>query len=457
MDSSVITAIAAAVQASPENLALRAHLATLLAQAERWLESLEQAQTTLARQPDHLEALGLAAQACETLGEHERAESYRRLLTALGGKLPESVSSASSSASESHPSSVSESRPSSVPDLNSIPKFTDDGRPIQRISDNGTTDPDTSDFDTGGSPERIKLRSNDDNEILEYEVEGPKVTLADVAGMQQVKRRLNLAFLAPMRNPELMKAFGKTTRGGLLMYGPPGCGKTFIARATAGELGAHFLAVGLSDVLDMYVGNSEKNLHEIFETARRKSPCVLFLDEIDALGRKRSQMRNSNGNVINQLLSEMDGVNAKNEGVFVLAATNHPWDVDTALRRPGRLDRTLLVLPPDLEARASLLEMSLRDRPVQNIDVNSLAKTTEDFSGADLAHLADSASELAMEDSMTTGRVRSITMNDFKSALKDVRPSTRAWFETAKNYAMFANDAGQYDDLLEYLKAKKMM
>jgi SpoVK/Ycf46/Vps4 family AAA+-type ATPase len=435
MDSSVIAAIAAAVQASPDNLALRAHLATLLAQAERWLESLEQAQTILARQPDHLEVLELAARACEILGENERAESYRRLLNALGGKAPEPVKPESSS----------------QPDSNTIPRFTEDGRPIPRFSDNGTSSINTV------QPETLKVTTDDQDDILEYEVEGPKVTLANVAGMQEVKRRLNLAFLAPMRNPELMKAFGKTTRGGLLMYGPPGCGKTFIARATAGELGAHFLAVGLSDVLDMYVGNSEKNLHEIFETARRKSPCVLFLDEIDALGRKRSQMRHSGGNIINQLLSEMDGVNAKNEGVFVLAATNHPWDVDTALRRPGRLDRTLLVLPPDLEARASLLEMSLRDRPVQNIDVNSLAKTTEDFSGADLAHLADSASELAMEDSMTTGRVRSITMNDFKTALKDVRPSTRAWFETAKNYAMFANDAGQYDDLLEYLKAKRMM
>jgi SpoVK/Ycf46/Vps4 family AAA+-type ATPase len=430
MDSSVIAAIAAAVQASPDNLALRVHLATLLAQAERWVPSLEQAQTILARQPDHLEALELAARACEILGENERAESYRRLLNALGGKASEPIKPESSS----------------QPDLNTIPRFTEDGRPIPRFSDNGTS-----------QPEALKVTTDDQDEILEYEVEGPKVTLADVAGMQEVKRRLNLAFLAPMRNPELMKAFGKTTRGGLLMYGPPGCGKTFIARATAGELGAHFLAVGLSDVLDMYVGNSEKNLHQIFETARRKSPCVLFLDEIDALGRKRSQMRNSSSNVINQLLSEMDGVNAKNEGVFVLAATNHPWDVDTALRRPGRLDRTLLVLPPDLEARISLLEMSLRDRPVQNIDVKGLAKTTEDFSGADLAHLADSASELAMEDSMTTGRVRSITMNDFKTALRDVRPSTRAWFETAKNYAMFANDAGGYDDLLEYLKAKRMM
>jgi SpoVK/Ycf46/Vps4 family AAA+-type ATPase len=437
MDSSVIAAIAAAVQASPDNLALRVHLATLLAQAERWVESLEQAQTILARQPDHLEALELAAQACETLGENERAGSYRRLLNALGGKAQPEPSANSSPISNQL-------------DLNTIPRFTEDGRPIPRFSDNSTGSI------NAGQPETIKL-TTEDEEILEYEVEGPKVTLADVAGMQEVKRRLNLAFLAPMRNPELMKAFGKTTRGGLLMYGPPGCGKTFIARATAGELGAHFLAVGLSDVLDMYVGNSEKNLHQIFETARRKSPCVLFLDEIDALGRKRSQMRNSSGNVINQLLSEMDGVNAKNEGVFVLAATNHPWDVDTALRRPGRLDRTLLVLPPDLQARVSLLEMSLRDRPVQGIDVNSLAKTTEDFSGADLAHLADSASELAMEDSMTTGRVRSITMNDFKTVLKDVRPSTRAWFETAKNYAMFANEAGQYDDLLEYLKAKRMM
>ena len=446
MDSSVIAAIAAAVQASPDNLALRSHLATLLAQAQRWVESLEQAQTILARQPDHIEALELAARACEILGENERAESYQRLLNALGGKAqPEP--SATSSQSSSQVSSQS----SSQPDLNTIPRFTEDGRPIPRFSDNATGSVNT------GQPEALKVTTDDENEILEYEIEGPKVTLADVAGMQEVKRRLNLAFLAPMRNPELMKAFGKTTRGGLLMYGPPGCGKTFIARATAGELGAHFLAVGLSDVLDMYVGNSEKNLHEIFETARRKSPCVLFLDEIDALGRKRSQMRNSSGNVINQLLSEMDGVNAKNEGVFVLAATNHPWDVDTALRRPGRLDRTLLVLPPDLEARASLLEMSLRDRPVQNIDVNGLAKTTEDFSGADLAHLTDSASELAMEDSMTSGQVRSITMNDFKTALKDVRPSTRAWFETAKNYAMFANDAGQYDDLLEYLRAKRMM
>src|SRR4029453_7140596 len=141
-----------------------------------------------------------------------------------------------------------------------------------------------------------------------------------------------------------------------------------------GELGARFLAVGLADVLDMWMGNSEKNLHELFETARRNAPCVLFFDEIDALGQKRSYTRHQAiHNVSVQLLHEMDSATSSNEGVFVLAATNHPWDVDTALRRPGRLDRTLLVLPPDPPARRAILALHLRDRPLQGVDLDRLA------------------------------------------------------------------------------------
>src|SRR5581483_7199199 len=128
--------------------------------------------------------------------------------------------------------------------------------------------------------------------------------------------------------------------GGLLMYGPPGCGKTFIARALAGEMGAHFLAVSLADVLDMWIGQSERNVRELFNIARRSAPCVIFLDEVDALGQKRSQLRNSAARgTVNQLLSEMDGMQSTNDGVYVLGTTNHPWDVDVALRRPGRFDR----------------------------------------------------------------------------------------------------------------------
>ena len=289
------------------------------------------------------------------------------------------------------------------------------------------------------------------------EVEQSTVTLKDVAGMESVKRRLDLAFLAPMRNPEMRRMYGKQLRGGLLLYGPPGCGKTFVARAVAGELGARFINIGLSDVLNMWLGESERNVHDIFENARANAPCVLFFDELDALGRKRSLMRNSSErNVVNQLLAELDSVGADNEGVFVLAATNHPWDVDSALRRPGRLDRTLLVLPPDLEARKAILESALDGRPAEGIDIDSLAKMTDLYSGADLVHLAEAATELAMEDSLQSGKARPIGMDDFRRALRDVKPSTRAWFSTARNYAEFANEGGMFDDLVEYLRKNKI-
>lgn len=129
--------------------------------------------------------------------------------------------------------------------------------------------------------------------VAAWDVERPSITLADVGGLDHVKERLNAAFLAPLRNPGLQRLYGKSLRGGLLLYGPPGCGKTFLARAVAGELGAKFIPVGIADILDMYIGNSEGNLHEVFQLARRSAPCVLFLDELDALGQKRSMTRNS--------------------------------------------------------------------------------------------------------------------------------------------------------------------
>ncbi|WP_426363811.1 ATP-binding protein [Streptomyces sp. E-08] len=294
-----------------------------------------------------------------------------------------------------------------------------------------------------------------------WDVDAPgAVRLADVGGMEEVKERLEAAFLAPMRNPELRRLYGKSLRGGLLLYGPPGCGKTFIARAVAGELGANFLTVSLSDVLDMWIGASEKNIHDIFETARRQAPCVVFLDELDALGAKRSRTHHSGlRNVVNQLLTELDGIasGAGNEGVFVLAATNVPWDVDIALRRPGRLDRTLLVLPPDAAARESILRYHLRERPIEAVDLVRLVKATEDFSGADLAHVCESAAEAALLDSARTGSVRLITTKDLLGAAKQIKPSTEPWFAAARNVAMFANEGGLYDDLLAHLKRKRKL
>jgi SpoVK/Ycf46/Vps4 family AAA+-type ATPase len=285
------------------------------------------------------------------------------------------------------------------------------------------------------------------------------ITLADVGGMEDVKHRLYVSLLGPLRNPEVQKAFGKSLRGGLLLFGPPGCGKTYIARATAGELGARFIGVGLADMLDMWLGQSEHNVHELFQEARRHAPCVVFLDEVDAIGQKRTLLRHSPAmrGVVNQLLSEMDGVQSRNEGVYVIGATNHPWDVDTAFLRPGRFDRMMLVLPPDEPARAAILKRRAEGKPFGDINFESLAARTDLFSGADLSHLAESATETAMEESLAMGNVRKVTQKDFESALKAIKPSTRAWFETARNFAMFSNQSGVYDDLVQYMRDNRLL
>jgi hypothetical protein len=290
------------------------------------------------------------------------------------------------------------------------------------------------------------------------EAERPALVLADVAGMTEVKARLEAAFLAPLRNPELRRLYHKSLRGGLLLYGPPGCGKTFIARAVAGELGARFMTVSFADVIDMYVGQSERNIRQLFATAREISPCVLFLDEVDAIGQKRSQLRNSAmRTAVNQLLLELDDVSAGNEGVFILGASNHPWDVDSALRRPGRFDRMLLVLPPDAPAREAVFRFHLQDRPVAGIDLARLAAMTDGYSAADIAHACESAAELALLDSARSGKVRMIGPPDLVAAIGEITPSIGPWFESARNVALFANEGGAYDDLAAYLKKRKLL
>jgi SpoVK/Ycf46/Vps4 family AAA+-type ATPase len=271
--------------------------------------------------------------------------------------------------------------------------------------------------------------------------------------MEAVKERLRASFLAPLQNPQLMRLYRKRLRGGLLLYGPPGCGKTFIARALAGELGASFLSIGISDVLGEYTGQSERNLHELFQVARRAAPCVCFIDELDALGQRRSQLRSSGVRVVvNQLLTELDGVEADNDGVFVLAATNQPWDVDPALRRPGRFDRTVLVLPPDAAARSAIFEHHLADRPIEGIDTGELARLTDGFSGADIALVCEAASEHALLDSLRSGQPRLIGMADLVDAVRATRPSTTAWLNSVRTLAEFGEDDGTLGELRAYLK-----
>jgi len=424
-EPTVLDSLRRAVEAMPDDVPLRLHLATMLLQAGQRDEAVRQLGAVLQRDPGNARALGLLRDPGSAPAE------------AVGEQPPGARDiSAERSWSPADPAR------SAHYDWSQAEDELRDVLPAMFVGDGGTADSASAGIDEAGA----------------YDAEQAGLTLADVAGMAEVKKRLEAAFLAPMRHPDLRRLYGKSLRGGLLLYGPPGCGKTFIARAVAGELGARFIAVSFADIIDMFVGQSERNIHELFEIARRNAPCVLFLDEVDAIGQKRSQLRHTPmRSAVNQLLLELDDVSGRNEGVFLLAATNHPWDVDSALRRPGRFDRTLLVLPPDADAREGVFRFHLKDRPVAGIDLARLARSTDGYSGADIAHVCETAAERALMDSVRHGEPRMIRTPDLEAAIAEVKPSLGAWFEVARNVALFANEGGTYDDLAAYLRKRRLI
>jgi SpoVK/Ycf46/Vps4 family AAA+-type ATPase len=403
-DEAVISSLQAVLEKDPGNVALRLHLAALLLRSERGDEAIAEIGAALRYEPANETARTLMAQALEP-DPPPTERSDEPAATTFDWKLAEEGLGPSIAA-----------------------PYVDGADTLDE------------------APVDIERHSG--------------VRLDDVAGMREVKERLELAFLGPMRNQDLAAAFGKSLRGGLLLYGPPGVGKTYLARALAGEMGAAFTSVSLADILDSWLGAAEKNIKNVFEFARRNSPCVLFFDEVDALGQRRSKIGagwTGMRGAVQQLLTEMDSVGSQNDGVFILGATNAPWDIDPALRRPGRFDRTVLVVPPDVEARTEILHAQLDRRPISGIDLAVIVRATEDFSGADLAHLCESAAELALADSMRAGEIRPLAMADFETALKQVGPSTKLWFESVRNVIAYGNSSGQYDDLAVYMNERGLI
>lgn len=284
--------------------------------------------------------------------------------------------------------------------------------------------------------------------------EQPGLTFADVGGMEEVKAEIRMKIIAPLTNPALFAAYGKRAGGGILLYGPPGCGKTYLARATAGEVNARFIAVDLDDILSMWLGESERNLAVRFSAARRHRPAVIFVDEIDALAAKRRESYAGRGgaNTVNTFLHELDGIDDDNEGVLVLGATNLPWHVDAAFLRPGRFDRVVFVPPPDRPAREAILALHLRDKPTDGpLDLARVAAKTADFSGADLAAVVDRAAESKLTEALRTGQIEPLRTTDLLAAAKRTRPTVREWLDTARNYVLHANASGFYDDVKAYL------
>lgn len=441
MSSEAIKNLREALFVSPENVPLRLYLAQILMTSANFSEAEKEYKLVLDYSKGNLEAKCGLCKACYNQGNYSVAEVLLEELCAMP-----------SIAAEYH-----------LLFAKVLLKDEQHAQAQEQYQQALTKDPALTDkeLDAQFRSPAVQTQNSDDQEEQEQfsdklSIERPTTKFEDIGGMTKVKEEIRLKIIHPITHSELYKAYGKKTGGGILLYGPPGCGKTHIARATAGEVNAKFISVGINDVLDMWMGNSEKNLHKIFELARKNTPCVLFFDEVDALGANRSDMKNSTGrHLINQFLAEMDGLDASNEGVLILAATNAPWHLDPAFRRPGRFDRIIFVQPPDEEARKQILDIHLKGKPLKDLDTTDVVSKTKEFSGADLKSLVDVVVEDKLTEAMKTGIPAPIVTKDFSSAVKRVVPSTKEWFTVARNYALYANESGLYNEILDYLKIKK--
>lgn len=296
-----------------------------------------------------------------------------------------------------------------------------------------------------------KAEPSESFELLQFK--RPTTNFSDVVGLEEVKKQINKKIILPFQKPSLFQRFKKKVGGGIMLYGPPGCGKTLLARATAGECKASFFNIEISDVLDMYIGESEQKLHAIFEKARKEKPSVIFFDELEALAGKREHSRNSSqANTVSQFLLELDGFAQDNDGVLILGSTNVPWALDSAFLRPGRFDRMFFVPPPDKVARKSILEHHMKDRPnAGDIQFDAIAAKTSGYSGADLANLVEMAADEAIDSTISSGVDVAISMQHFVAALTESRSTTSEWLTTARNYARYANEGGRYDDVLDFI------
>ncbi|MDD5111787.1 MAG: ATP-binding protein [Candidatus Altiarchaeota archaeon] len=284
-------------------------------------------------------------------------------------------------------------------------------------------------------------------------LESAAIDFSGVSGMDNVKEEIKQGIIYPLKNPQLSKEFGQKAGGGILLYGPPGCGKTFIVRATVGEAGVNFYTVNIQDVIGEDPNIGAKKLHDAFEEARLDSPSILFFDEIDALSGVREAGQSSFEHMlINQFLTEMDGIGSVNENVLVIGATNMPWGVDPAIRRSGRFTTKIYIPPPDALARKALFKSSLKGKPTEGIDLDRLAELTEGYSSADISAICDEASKIPWGESLKGMARRPIRMDDFVMVLDNHMSSLIPWFNQAGKEIEASGEKELFKGLAEYLE-----
>lgn len=312
---------------------------------------------------------------------------------------------------------------------------------------------------------KFALGVSNPSSLRETTVEVPNVTWNDIGGLDEVKTELRELVQYPVEHPEKFEKYGLSPSRGVLFYGPPGCGKTLLAKAVANECQANFISVKGPELLTMWFGESEANVREVFDKARSAAPCVLFFDELDSIAQHRGSSVGDAGGagdrVMNQLLTEMDGMGAK-KNVFIIGATNRPDIIDPALMRPGRLDQLIYIPMPDFESRLCILRAVLRKSPVsKDVDLNFLAQKTDKFTGADLTEICQRAAKLAIRESimrdMERDRLRAEAGDDMEDVEEDdpVPEITPRHFEEAVRNARHSvsdRDLAQYSTFAQTLQ-----
>ncbi|CAH8874191.1 unnamed protein product [Trichobilharzia szidati] len=313
---------------------------------------------------------------------------------------------------------------------------------------------------------RWALGKSNPSALRETTVEVPNVTWNDIGGLENVKRELQELVQYPVEHPDKFLKFGMTPSKGVLFYGPPGCGKTLLAKAIANECQANFISIKGPELLTMWFGESEANVRDIFDKARQAAPCVLFFDELDSIAKARGGSVGDAGGaadrVINQLLTEMDGMSAK-KNVFIIGATNRPDIIDGAILRPGRLDQLIYIPLPDEPSRVNILKANLRKSPIaKDVDLNYLAKVTQGFSGADLTEICQRACKQAIreciEAEINAERERKARPNAMEDDSDPVPEITRRHFEEAMRFArrsVTENDVRKYEMFAQTLQQSR--
>jgi transitional endoplasmic reticulum ATPase len=277
----------------------------------------------------------------------------------------------------------------------------------------------------------------------------PKLTFKDVGGLEQLKEAIASKIIRPLKHPFIYQHYGKKVGGGILLYGPPGCGKSLIAEAAAGEANVAFFHVKSSDLKGKYVGETEKNIANLFAEARKYQPSIIFFDEFESLGGERTTAGEYQKSAVAQLLTEMNGVGTKNDQILLIAATNEPWSIDLALKREGRFGQTVLVPHPDFESRKQIFQIALKDKPVAlDVRIEALADVTEGYSGADIGAIVNIATEQAMQRYFATKYLQDITLADLLFAIDQVKPRVRQWYAKANKIITERNEEDGFEELV---------